>query len=122
MKAPSGIRKPHKNMSRNIATVDKMCIAVLCYDLLVLADSTTERYKGKLRLVDVVRLSAMGDARVEWGNVVVFEAYDVTYYLQVDNRTVAEGWVQAINHCRRNKGPIAASTFPVQLKGFGYSC
>lgn len=77
MKAPSGIRKPHKNMSRDIATVDKMCIAVLCYDLLVLADSTTERYKGKLRLVDVVRLSAMGDARVEWGNVVVFEAYDV---------------------------------------------
>lgn len=55
-----------------------MCIAVLCYDLLVLADSTTERYKGKLRLVDVVRLSAMGDARVEWGNVVVFEAYDVS--------------------------------------------
>ncbi|KAE8542357.1 hypothetical protein D1P53_001132 [Cryptococcus gattii VGV] len=122
MKAPSGIRKPHKNMSRAIATVDKMCIAVLCYDLLVLADSTTESYKGKFRLVDVVRLSAMGDARVEWGNVVVFEAYDVTYYLQVDKQNVAEGWMQAINHCRRNKGPIAASTFPAQLKGFGYSC
>lgn len=101
IKAPQGIRKPSKHMSRDIATVDKMCMAVLCHDLLVLADSATERYKGKLGLVDVVRLSAMGEARVEWRNVVVFEAYDVSYYLQVDNQTVAEGWVQAINHCRR---------------------
>lgn len=78
IKAPQGIRKPNKHMSRDIATVDKMCMAVLCHDLLVLADSATERYKGKLGLVDVVRLSAMGEARVEWRNVVVFEAYDVS--------------------------------------------
>ncbi|OXB36972.1 hypothetical protein LQV05_005027 [Cryptococcus neoformans] len=101
IKAPLGIRKPDKHMSRDIATVDKMCMAVLCHDLLVLADGATGRYKGRLGLIDVVRLSAMGEARVEWGNVVVFEAYDVSYYLQVDNQIVAEGWVQAINHCRR---------------------
>lgn len=78
IKAPLGILKPGKHMSRDIATVDKMCMAVLCHDLLVLADSSTGRYKGRLGLIDVVRLSAMGEARVEWGNVVVFEAYDVS--------------------------------------------
>lgn len=52
-----------------------MCMAILCQDLLVLVDNVANKQKGKLELVDVVRLSAMGNARVEWGNVVVFEAY-----------------------------------------------
>lgn len=53
-----------------------MCMAILCQDLLVLVDNVANKQKGKLELVDVVRLSAMGNARVEWGNVVVFEAYN----------------------------------------------
>lgn len=63
-----------------IGTVNKTCMAVLCQDLLVLVDNVANKPKGKSELVDVVRLSAMGKARVEWGNVVVFEASDVSHY------------------------------------------
>ncbi|OWZ42614.1 hypothetical protein C351_03143 [Cryptococcus neoformans c8] len=90
---------------RSIGTVNKMCMAILCQDLLVLVDNVANKQKGKLELVDVVRLSAMGKARVEWGNVVVFEAYDteqVSYYLQADDQEIAQGWVDAINKSTRS--------------------
>lgn len=77
-------------------------MAILCQDLLVLVDNVANKQKGKLELVDVVRLSAMGKARVEWGNVVVFEAYDVSYYLQADDQEIAQGWVDAINKSTRS--------------------
>lgn len=62
-----------------------MCMAILCQDLFVLVDNVANKRKGKLELVDVVRLSAMGKARVEWGNVVVFEAYDVSYHSRLSD-------------------------------------
>ncbi|ODO00646.1 hypothetical protein L198_02968 [Cryptococcus wingfieldii CBS 7118] len=90
-----------EKVSRQVGAVDKHCMAVLCHDMLVLADKAEgDGWKGKLELVDVVRLSAMGKARVEHGNVVVFEAYEVTYYLQVDTTEIAKGWVEAINQYR----------------------
>lgn len=63
-----------------VGTVNKTCMAVLCQDLLVLVDNVASQQKGKSELVDVVRLSAMGKARVEWGNVVVFETSDVSLH------------------------------------------
>lgn len=63
-----------------IGTVNKTCMAVLCPDLLVLVDNVASKQKGKSELVDVVRLSAMGKVRVEWRNVVVFEASDVSHH------------------------------------------
>ncbi|EAL20768.1 hypothetical protein CNBE1310 [Cryptococcus deneoformans B-3501A] len=91
---------------RSIGTVNKMCMAILCQDLLVLVDNVANKQKGKLELVDVVRLSAMGNARVEWGNVVVFEAYhnteQVSYYLRADDQEIAQGWVDAINQSKRS--------------------
>lgn len=62
-----------------------MCMAILCQDLLVLVDNVANKQKGKLELVDVVRLSAMGKARVEWGNVMVFEAYDVSHHSRLSD-------------------------------------
>ncbi|WVQ75183.1 hypothetical protein IAR50_004793 [Cryptococcus sp. DSM 104548] len=94
-------KKGGEKITRQVGGVDKHCMAVLCHDMLVLADKAEgEGWKGKLVLVDVVRLSAMGKARMEHGNVVMFEAYEVTYYLQVDTTEIAKGWVEAINQYR----------------------
>ncbi|KIR60150.1 hypothetical protein I314_04003 [Cryptococcus bacillisporus CA1873] len=97
------LRHRHVDESKRsiIGTVNKTCMAVLCQDLLVLVDNVASKQKGKSELVDVVRLSAMGKARVEWGNVVVFEASDLSYYLRVDHEETAQGWVDAINKSKR---------------------
>lgn len=76
------LRYRHVDESKKsiVGTVNKTCMAVLCQDLLVLVDNVASQQKGKSELVDVVRLSAMGKARVEWGNVVVFETSDVSLH------------------------------------------
>nr|ODN91221.1 hypothetical protein L203_01424 [Cryptococcus depauperatus CBS 7841]ODN95475.1 hypothetical protein L204_04015 [Cryptococcus depauperatus CBS 7855] len=89
-----------EKMKRTVAVVNKMCLAVLCHDMLVLAQIIGEGRKSKLELMDVVRLSSIGEARLQFDNIIAFEAYDVSYYLQVDTNKIAQGWVEAINEYR----------------------